>query len=161
MAQVGLESLRPGAPNQGRKRLGRGPGSGLGKTSGKGHKGQKARAGGVKGAGFEGGQLPMQRRLPKRGFTNAAFAREWRLINVGLLARLPAGAVVTPESLAADGWIRKGRLPLKVLGDGDLKVALDVSAAAFSAAARRKIEAAGGQVREIGPAAREAVSGSQ
>jgi len=152
MPQIGLESLRPGSPNQGRKRVGRGPGSGHGKTSGKGHKGQKARAGGVKGAAFEGGQLPLQRRLPKRGFTNAPFAHEWRIINVGLLGRLPAGTAVTAATLVAGRLLQGGSDPLKVLGNGDLEVSLHVSAHAFSAAARRKIEAAGGQVLELGAA---------
>jgi len=157
MAQVGLESLRPGAPNHGRKRVGRGPGSGHGKTSGKGHKGQKARAGGVKGPAFEGGQLPLQRRLPKRGFTNAPFAKEWRIINVGLLGRLEPGQAATPESLVAAGVLADGAAPLKVLGDGEAPAALHVRAHAFSAGARRKIEAAGGTVEVIGaPVAAEA-----
>jgi len=149
MAQIGLDSLRPAAPNQGKKRVGRGPGSGHGKTSGKGHKGQKARAGGVKGAGFEGGQLPLQRRLPKRGFTNAPFAQEWRILNVGLLHRLPEGAEASPESLVAAGVLADGPAPLKILGDGDLSAALTVRAHAFSATARQKIEAAGGRVEFI------------
>lgn len=150
MPQIGLESLRPASPNKGRKRLGRGPGSGHGKTSGKGHKGQKARAGGVKGPAFEGGQLPLQRRLPKRGFTNAPFATEWRIINVGLLARLPKGTAVTAEALVEHGLIKGGSDPLKVLGNGDLDVALEVTAHAFSASARQKIEAAGGRAIDLG-----------
>jgi large subunit ribosomal protein L15 len=146
MGHIGLESLRPAEAPQGRKRVGRGPGSGHGKTSGKGHKGQKARAGGVKGPAFEGGQLPLQRRLPKRGFTNAPFAREWRIVNVGLLERLPADAAATPESLREAGLIPKAGLPLKVLGSGEVLTARTVSAHAFSAGARAKIEAAGGRV---------------
>ena len=150
MAQIGLDSLSPAAPAKGRKRVGRGPGSGHGKTSGKGHKGQKARAGGVKGAAFEGGQLPLQRRLPKRGFTNAPFAKEWRIINVGLLNKLPKGIEATPEALAQSGLVGEGKAPLKVLGGGELTVGLTVSAHAFSAAARQKIEAAGGSVVVLG-----------
>lgn len=145
MPQIGLESLRPGAANKGKKRVGRGTGSGHGKTSGKGHKGQKARAGGVKGAAFEGGQLPLQRRLPKRGFTNAPFAHPWRIVNLSLLAGFPAGAEVTPEILLERGLVRSGSEPLKVLGGGEVEVALHVVADGFSAAARAKIEAAGGQ----------------
>ena len=152
MAQIGLESLSPASPNKGRKRLGRGPGSGHGKTSGKGHKGQKARAGGVKGPAFEGGQLPLQRRLPKRGFTNAAFAKEWRIVNVGLFSRLPAGTAVTPELLAEQGLIKGGSIPLKVLGGGDVQASFTVAAHAFSAAARQKIEAAGGRAEQLGGA---------
>ena len=146
MAQIGLDSLSPAVPAKGRKRVGRGPGSGHGKTSGKGHKGQKARAGGVKGPAFEGGQLPLQRRLPKRGFTNAPFAKEWRIVNVGLLNKLPKGAEATPETLARSGLVAKGKAPVKVLGGGDLNVGLTVSAHAFSASARQKIESAGGSV---------------
>ncbi len=150
MPQIGLETLRPGAPNKGKKRLGRGPGSGHGKTSGKGHKGQKARAGGVKGPAFEGGQLPLQRRLPKRGFTNAPFATEWRVVNVGLLDRLPPQTAVTAEVLVEQGLLRGGHRPLKVLGHGEITVALTVAAEAFSASARKKIEAAGGRVEVLG-----------
>ena len=156
MGQIGLESLRPAAPNHGRKRVGRGTGSGHGKTSGKGHKGQKARSGGVKGAGFEGGQLPLQRRLPKRGFTNAPFAREWRIVNVGLLGRLPAGSTASPESLVAAGIIADGAAPLKVLADGECAPGLTVRAHAFSAAARRKIEEAGGSAQVLGAGAVDA-----
>lgn len=156
MEQIGLESLRPAEPRRGRKRVGRGPGSGHGKTSGKGHKGQKARAGGVKGPGFEGGQLPLQRRLPKRGFRNAPFAREWRIVNLALLRRLPEGVEANPETLGEAGLIPRNRLPLKVLGTGELDGARTVRAHAFSAGARAKIEAAGGTavVLEPGPGPR-------
>ena len=150
MPHIGLDSLGPAVPAKGRKRVGRGPGSGHGKTSGKGHKGQKARAGGVKGPAFEGGQLPLQRRLPKRGFTNAPFAKEWRIVNIGLLNKLPKGAEANPETLAQSGLVPDGKAPLKVLGGGDLQVGLTVSAHAFSAAARQKIEAAGGRVQVLG-----------
>ncbi len=150
MPHIGLESLSPAEPGHRKKRVGRGPGSGHGKTSGKGHKGQKARAGGVKGPAFEGGQLPLQRRLPKRGFTNAPFAKEWRILNVGLLNKLAAGTDATPETLEGSGLVAKGAAPLKILGGGELTVGLTVTAHAFSAAARQKIEAAGGQVRIAG-----------
>jgi large subunit ribosomal protein L15 len=150
MPQLGLESLKPAVPHPRRKRVGRGPASGHGKTSGRGTKGQKARSGGAKGPGFEGGQLPLQRRIPKRGFTNAPFARTWRTVNVGLLDRLPAGTEVTPELLEAKRLVPKGRAPIKILGAGELRVALSVAAHAFSSGARQKIEAAGGTVRVLG-----------
>lgn len=132
-----------------KKRVGRGPGSGLGKTAGRGEKGQKSRSGYSQRAGFEGGQMPLIRRVPKRGFTNI-FRTEYAVINVGELADLPSegGAEVTPDSLADAGLVRRGR-PLKVLGDGDLGRALTVRAHAFSASARSKIEAAGGTCEEL------------
>jgi large subunit ribosomal protein L15 len=155
MEQIGLGSLRPAEPRRGRKRVGRGPGSGHGKTSGKGHKGQKARSGGVKGPAFEGGQLPLQRRLPKRGFTNAPFARRWRIVNLVVLERLPAGVEANPETLGEAGLIPRNGLPLKVLAMGELEAARTVRAHSFSAAARAKIEAAGGTavVLDDGPRA--------
>jgi large subunit ribosomal protein L15 len=152
MPQVGLESLRAGSPNHPRKRVGRGPGSGHGKTSGKGHKGQKARSGGVKGAAFEGGQTPLQRRLPKRGFSNAPFAREWRILNVERLNRLPAGSRQDAETLVSAGILPDGPEPLKILGGGVLEVGLTVVAHAFSASAREKIVAAGGRAEIVGQA---------
>ena len=132
-----------------RKRVGRGPGSGLGKTAGRGEKGQKSRSGYSQRPGFEGGQMPLVRRVPKRGFTNV-FRTEYAVINVGDLADLPAegGSEVTPESLAAAGLVRRGK-PLKVLGDGEIGRALQVKAHAFSASARAKIEAAGGACEEL------------
>ena len=149
-----LSSLRPGTPRQGRKRVGRGIGSGHGKTSGKGHKGQKARAGGVKGAGFEGGELPLQRRLPQLyRFKNEPFRVEYEIVNVCDLGRLPAGSDVTPELLSEHRLVRRTPDAVKILGKGELGVALQVSAHAFSAEARRKIEAAGGSVQVLGAAA--------
>jgi large subunit ribosomal protein L15 len=130
-----------------RKRVGRGPGSGLGKTAGRGEKGQKSRSGYSKRPGFEGGQMPLVRRLPKRGFTNI-FRFEYAVINVGDLAEGSTGSEVTPESLAADGLVRRGK-PLKVLGDGEIDRAIQVKAHAFSASARAKIEAAGGACEEL------------
>ena len=130
-----------------RKRVGRGPGSGLGKTAGRGEKGQKSRSGYSKRPGFEGGQMPLVRRVPKRGFTNI-FRVEYAVINVGDLAQGSTGSEVTPESLAADGLVRRGK-PLKVLGDGEIDRAIQVRAHAFSASARAKIEAAGGACEEL------------
>jgi large subunit ribosomal protein L15 len=146
-----LSSLRPATPRQGKKRVGRGIGSGHGKTSGKGHKGQKARSGGGKGAGFEGGQLPLQRRLPQLyRFKNEPFRVTYEVVNVQDLGRLPPGTAVTPEVLARHRLVRRRPGAVKILGRGELSVALSVSAHAFSAEARRKIEAAGGSVRVLG-----------
>ena len=130
------------------KRVGRGTGSGLGKTSAKGHKGQKARSGSKKN-GFEGGQMPLARRLPKRGFTNI-FAKEYSVINVETLNRLEDGTVVTAELLKEMGIISKiEKDGLKVLGRGELTRRLDVKAAKFSESARKAIEAAGGTVEVL------------
>jgi len=141
---VKLHDLRPaeGSHRDG-KRVGRGPGSGTGKTAGRGQKGQKARSGGSVAPGFEGGQMPLHRRIPKRGFTNV-FRTEYQVVNIRDLADLEGE--VTPSALKARGRIRSVRRPVKVLGDGDLEVPLSVSAHAFSGAAQRKIEAAGGSI---------------
>lgn len=125
-----------------RKRLGRGESSGHGKTSGRGHKGQKARAGGFHKRGFEGGQMPLQRRLPKRGFTPID-RKEYEIVNVGLLSKFKDQ--VDPVTLAEEGLVRKNRL-VKILGEGDLKSALTVKAHRFSESAKQKIEKAGGTV---------------
>jgi large subunit ribosomal protein L15 len=138
----------PGARRE-RKRLGRGIGSGLGKTAGRGQKGQLARSGGKPGPYFEGGQMPLQRRLPKRGFNNARFAKVYSIVNVSDLARFEAGSVVTPEVLLESGLIRQIRDGVKILGDGELTTALTVQAHAFSKAAAEKIEAAGGKAEVI------------
>ncbi|MGI6170020.1 MAG: 50S ribosomal protein L15 [Christensenellales bacterium] len=130
------------------KRLGRGTGSGLGKTSGRGHKGQKARSGGGVRPGFEGGQMPLSRRLPKRGFTNI-FAKVYAVVNVSDLEALDAGTVVTAELLKEKRIIRKINDGLKVLGNGELTKKLDVKAVKVSKAAQEKIEAAGGKVEVI------------
>lgn len=124
-----------------RKRIGRGEGSGTGKTSGRGQKGQKARSGGQIPAGFEGGQMPLHRRIPKRGFTNT-FRVEYAVVNVGDLEGFQGE--VTPESLRERGLVGSGRAPVKILGDGELEASLTVTAHAFSASARDKIESAGG-----------------
>lgn len=129
-------------------RVGRGIGSGLGKTSGRGHKGQKARSGGGVRPGFEGGQMPLHRRLPKRGFTNI-FKKEIVNINIETLNRFEAGTVVTPELLIEHGILKNIRDGLKVLGTGNLEKALTVQAHGFSKAAVEKIEAAGGKAEVI------------
>lgn len=143
-----LHELRP-APGSRHsiKRVGRGPGSGLGKTSGRGHKGQKARSGGSLPPWFEGGQMPLQRRLPKRGFTNI-FTRRYEIVNVGDLDVFAANTAVTPALLGERRLIRGRGLPVKILGDGELSKALTVQAHRFSKTAVEKIRAAGGQVQE-------------
>jgi large subunit ribosomal protein L15 len=142
-----LSNLRaPRGATTARKRVGRGPGSGLGKTSGKGHKGHKARTGGGTNPGFEGGQMPLYRRLPKRGFTNP-FRVEAQVVNVGALSELE-GTEVTPATLAAAGLVARTAEVVKLLGTGDVDRAYTVRGMATSAAARGKIEAAGGKVEE-------------
>jgi len=127
------------------KRIGRGHGSGNGKTAGKGHKGQKARSGGSIRAGFEGGQMPLQRRIPKRGFNNI-FAKEFAAVNVSELEkRFESGAVVDAEALINCGVIKDAKDGVKILGDGELTKSLTVKAVKFTAAAKEKIEKAGGK----------------
>ena len=149
---MALHDLKPnpGARKQA-KRKGRGPGSGNGKTAGKGHKGHKARSGGQTQRGFEGGQMPLHRRLPKRGFTNAQFKKTYDIVNVSDLAKFEAGTVVDWETLNKLGrTMRKDQTSgLKVLGRGDIGVALTVRAAKFSDSAVRKIEAAGGTAEVV------------
>ncbi len=140
-------SPAPGS-NAARKRKGRGMGSGLGKTSGRGHKGQGQRSGGGKGAGFEGGQTPLQRRLPKRGFTNI-FQKEFAEVKLADLNRFEAGTVVTPERMQEAGLIKKASLNVKVLGNGSIEHALTVQAHGFTKSAAAKIEEAGGKVEVI------------
>ena len=130
------------------KRLGRGVGSGLGKTSGKGHKGAKARSGGGKRPGFEGGQMPLTRRLPKRGFTNI-YRKEYAAVNVSALECFEDGATVTAEALKDAGLIKKTLDGVKILGGGDLTKKLTVQAAKFTGSAKEKIEAAGGKAEVI------------
>jgi large subunit ribosomal protein L15 len=138
-----LHDLKPSkGSHRDRKRVGRGPGSGTGKTSGRGHKGQKARSGASIPAGFEGGQMPLQRRIPKGGFTPLNRV-EYQVVNIRALQEV-SGDEITPETLRAQGLIGSLKEPLKILGDGELTRALTVSAHAFSASAREKIEAAGG-----------------
>jgi large subunit ribosomal protein L15 len=146
-----LANLHPVPGSQKKRvRLGRGQGSGLGKTAGKGTKGQQARTGYTLNVGFEGGQMPLKRRIPKRGFTNI-FAKEYTEVNVGKLAKLAAGTVVDARALKDAGVISKiGKDGLKVLGNGELTVALTVKAAKVSESAKAKIEAAGGTVEVLG-----------
>ena len=132
-----------------RKRVGRGPGSGLGKTSGKGHKGQNARSGGGVRPGFEGGQLPLFRRLPKRGFTNAPFKTEYAVINLSDLNKFDDGAVITPEILKEMGLVKNQLDGIKVLGYGTLEKKLTVKASNFSETAREQIEKLGGKAEVI------------
>ena len=143
-AATGVHDLAPavGATHY-RKRVGRGPGSGHGKTSGRGHKGQGSRSGYRHQRGFEGGQMPLHRRVPKRGFTNI-FRVEYDVVNLVDLDRFEAGASVTPETLAGARLARKSRL-VKILGNGEIKKILNVSAHKFSASAKARIEAAGGR----------------
>jgi large subunit ribosomal protein L15 len=145
-----LHELKP-APGsrRPRKRIGRGPGSGLGKTAGRGDKGQKSRSGYRRRRGFEGGQMPLHRRLPKRGFTNI-FRKEYRTVNIDRLNSFEIGSVVDPEAMQRAGLLRKGEKDVKVLGNGALNVALTVHAHKFTRSAVAKIEAAGGKAEVLG-----------
>ncbi len=144
-----LHELKPaaGAKTQ-RKRVGRGIGSGLGKTAAKGHKGQLARSGGGKGPAFEGGQTPLQRRLPKRGFNNI-FKKEYAIVNVKELDRFENGTVVTPQVLIDAGLIKKVKDGVKILGAGELTRSLTVQVKGVTKSAAAKIEAAGGKVEVV------------
>ena len=130
-------------------RKGRGPGSGNGKTGGRGHKGQNARSGGGVRPGFEGGQIPMYRRLPKRGFTNDMFKKVYATVNVEVLDRFEDGAVVSVDTLIAEGIIKDTMSGVKILGNGEITKKLTVQANVFSASAKEKIEAAGGKAEVI------------
>ncbi len=145
-----LHQLQP-APGsrKSKKRLGRGPGSGLGKTAGKGHKGMLARSGRANVAGFEGGQMPLARRLPKRGFHNP-FRTEFAVVNLKTLAALDQN--VTPQVLYEKGIVKKQSKPIKILGVGELDKPMTIEAHKFSQSALRKIEQAGGQAKVIGRA---------
>ena len=144
-----LSNLKPkkGARHA-KKRVGRGPGSGHGKTSGRGEKGQKSRSGFSRTLGFEGGQMPLHRRLPKRGFTNI-FKKEYAVVNLADLERFDNGATVDEAALRKAGLVKGQNDGVKVLGNGKLSKKLTVSATKFSAAAKQAIEAAGGSVQEI------------
>ncbi|MBA3513849.1 MAG: 50S ribosomal protein L15 [Pyrinomonadaceae bacterium] len=148
---MSLNSVRPakGSTHK-KKRLGRGPGSGLGKTAGRGEKGQKSRSGYSRKIGFEGGQMPLHRRLPKRGFTNI-FKKRWIEVSIGALDRhFGTDEEVTPELLHERGMIKKAKHDVVVLGNGELSKALRISAHRFTKSARQKIENAGGIAVEIG-----------
>ncbi|MBC1483779.1 50S ribosomal protein L15 [Listeria sp. FSL L7-1485] len=144
-----LHELKPSeGSRKERNRVGRGTGSGNGKTSGRGHKGQKARSGGGVRLGFEGGQLPLFRRIPKRGFTNIN-RKEFAIVNLDVLNRFEDGTEVTPELLIETGIIRNEKSGIKVLSDGKIEKKLTVKANKFSAAAKDAIEAAGGKTEVI------------
>ncbi|MDB4867960.1 MAG: ribosomal protein [Cohnella sp.] len=132
-----------------RKRIGRGTGSGHGKTSGRGHKGQNARSGGGVRPGFEGGQNPLYRRLPKRGFNNDRFATVYAIVNLEQLNGFAAGTEVTPELLLSEGVVKNPKDGIKILGNGELTVQLTVKAHKFSQSAAEKIQAAGGKTEVI------------
>ena len=142
------ELKAPAGSRKRRKVVGRGPGSGHGQTSGRGEKGQKARSGGGSQPWFEGGQLPLHRRVPKRGFTNI-FRKEYAILNVKDLERFEAGTTVSPATLSEAGLVRTATAPVKILGEGTLSKALVVSAHAFSEGAAAKIRAAGGTVQVL------------
>jgi large subunit ribosomal protein L15 len=147
---MALNDLKPAKGSvRNRKRVGRGPGSGLGKTSGRGEKGQKSRSGYARKVGFEGGQMPLHRRVPKRGFTNARFRRHLSYVNVGRLEAFEAGTIVTPEILLKHGLIRKVLDGVKVLAKGSLTKALTVRAHKFSAKAQELITGAGGKAEVL------------
>ncbi|MDD2580722.1 MAG: 50S ribosomal protein L15 [Desulfuromonadaceae bacterium] len=144
-----LNNLRPSiGSTKNRKRIGRGTGSGHGKTATKGHKGQKARSGGSIKAGFEGGQMPLQRRLPKRGFTPLDRV-EFSLVNISQLDIFEAGSSIDASALISKGLIKSDRFAVKILGNGDITKSLKVAANKFSQSAKEKIIAAGGSVEEI------------
>jgi len=146
---MALHDLKP-APGsvRERKRVGRGPGSGLGKTSGRGEKGQKSRSGFARKPGFEGGQMPLHRRVPKRGFHNL-FRKEYAEVNLGRLEVFEAGSIVTPEILQKRGIVRKARDGVKILAKGDLTKALTVRAHKFSAKAQERIAGLGGKAEVL------------
>jgi large subunit ribosomal protein L15 len=155
---LALNNLKPkeGSTHR-KKRVGRGPGSGLGKTAGRGHKGQKSRSGYSSKIGFEGGQMPLQRRLPKRGFTNI-FKKKWLEISLAKLEEnFNAGDEITPEILHHRGLIKKAKHDLVILGTGDMSKALKISAHRFTKTAKDKIEKAGGSITEIKKEAAQAV----
>jgi len=144
-----IEDIRPAeGSTKNKKRVGRGVGSGHGKTSCKGHKGQKARSGGTKGAGFEGGQMPLQRRVPKRGFKNI-FKKEYAIVNLDTIDALKDDAVITPELLIEKGVIKNMKDGLKVLANGSIQRPVTIKANAFSTSAAAKIEAAGGRTEVL------------
>jgi large subunit ribosomal protein L15 len=147
---VGLHDLKPAKGSvRNRKRVGRGPGSGLGKTAGRGEKGQKSRSGFSRKTGFEGGQMPLHRRVPKRGFSNHPFKKEFATVNLGRLDVFEAGTIVTPDLLLKHGIVRHLRDGLKVLADGELTKALTVHAHRFSAKAKERIAGLGGRAEVL------------
>jgi large subunit ribosomal protein L15 len=147
---VGLHNLKPAKGSvRNRKRVGRGPGSGLGKTAGRGEKGQKSRSGFARKPGFEGGQMPLHRRVPKRGFSNYPFRKEYATVNLGRLEVFEVGTIVTPELLVKQGIVKQLRDGLKILADGELTKALTVHAHRFSAKAKERIAGLGGKAEVL------------
>jgi len=147
---VGLHNLKPARGSvRKRKRVGRGPGSGTGKTAGRGENGQKSRSGYSRKIGFEGGQMPLHRRVPKRGFTNALFRKEFAEVNVGRLEVFEEGTIVTPEVLVKRGIVKQVRDGVKILGKGDFTKALTVHAHRFSEKAKERIAGLGGKVEVL------------
>ena len=148
---MNIQSLKPAENSRfSQKRLGRGIGSGLGKTSGKGHKGQNARSGGGVRIGFEGGQMPLVRKLPRRGFNNSNFAKQYSIVNVSELNKFDENAVVDSNSLIEKGILSKvEEYGVKILGNGKLEKALTVKANKFSESALKKIKKAGGTIEEV------------
>ncbi len=145
-----IDELKPAeGSNKRTRRVGRGVGSGRGKTAGKGHKGQKARSGGSTGLGFEGGQMPMQRRLPKRGFRNAPFSKEFAIVNLKDLTKIDDLDVITPDALHERGVVKDMKDGLKILGDGEIARSITIRANAFSSSALKKIASAGGKAEVI------------
>jgi len=147
---VGLHNLKPARGSvRKRKRVGRGPGSGTGKTAGRGENRQKSRSGYSRKIGFEGGQMPLHRRVPKRGFTNALFRKEFAEVNIGRLEVFEEGTIVTPEVLVKRGIVKQVRDGVKILGKGDLTKALTVHAHRFSEKAKERIAGLGGKVEVL------------
>ena len=148
---IDLSQLTPASGSiKGRKRLGRGTAAGQGRTCGRGHKGQKSRSGYSRKFGFEGGQMPIQRRLPKRGFSNYPFRKIYQVVNLKRLVEVfDKAGKITPEMLLDRGLIKKSRVPVKLLGDGKIKVALNVHVHSASQSAVEKVKAAGGEVHLI------------
>jgi large subunit ribosomal protein L15 len=147
---VGLHNLKPAKGSvRKRKRVGRGPGSGTGKTAGRGEKGQKSRSGYSRKVGFEGGQMPLHRRVPKRGFTNAMFKKHFAEVNIGRLDVFEEGTIVTPEVLVKRGIVKRVRDGVKILAKGELTKALTVHAHKFSAKASERITDLGGKVEVL------------
>jgi large subunit ribosomal protein L15 len=147
---VGLHNLKPARGSvHNRKRVGRGPASGTGKTAGRGEKGQKSRSGHSRKVGFEGGQMPLHRRVPKRGFTNQPFRKSFAEVNLGRLEVFDEGTIVTPEVLVKWGIVKKVRDGVKILGKGELTKALTVHAHRFSSRARDRITGVGGKAEVL------------
>ena len=147
---MGLDKLKPAKGSvRNRKRVGRGPGSGLGKTAGRGEKGQKSRSGFARKPGFEGGQMPLHRRIPKRGFTNHRFKKVYAIVNLGRLEIFDAGTIVTPQLLVERGVLKNTKSGVKILGDGELTKALTVRAHKFSAGSQEAIAKLGGKAELI------------